>query len=890
MARPVTLELAVWNAKAIPEGALTVTRFKLPHEAHDILAQWCRERTRRDYDQPITVILRGLSEIMAWFVPEVAFARHDWDPEVRRNRLTLYFVGDMTQYQELGTRIQTGIALWLSILYPDKPVEVRNTIASSALEPESWSLLEVGSNLKKDSGACVVPENRLMWDALAARAVAAIAGEALRFRSDESRKLVTNTAQSSAYEGIELVAFPPKHAANAEGLWSEVITVYTPSYPERAELHVLARPSIRNWGPVTRYASASDPNRSLDIFLPVDGDREGTKYKHTSFKYSPRLNKSAPPNQNGRLPVVAWWPHKEDERVFALIRRLSGNRAVEAGDLEAPVMNQEGLWILPRLWTGAGDKRMAGGSGLPWPDRKDIADSLDEAFADIGLERANPMVRVAIRMPLDGPFNATKIDPETHHPRRRRAVLNALRGAGNDTGELEFHVFHLLDRTPQFIADWLSEYLGKPASIDGTCLQWPDGLSIRLIPAPAGVLSELLPWVELAEAEKKGRTKSQQDAMIRAKRDDEVEAVTRRMARHVEKARSGAGTVACALLEMPSSTRKKTWGDPFQFARRTLAHGSVLPQVVLVDAENSDPEAEKNRYAAAGRDCFRMLGTLPVKGSEYGYAPAALTIIQRNRDRVAGRLRRAHAFPLAARVRDGELECAIPEESGEPVWLPYSEAALQILCGEYGKFGRSRRDENLAKFNAFFTTVLADIDRCGPALVIAEGETLGHTLSTLQNGKLEMDRLSIGNRTFAPEDLPNLRLVRVSPDSKKQPYYYHDTDVRWRSGLFSWDGAKRTFYGLKEKPPSVSTEQHYAASVSRHQVFGENENPPKDDVARVSAQMEEICVAFMQEDDDPKSLATLTHRLRGVHVQFRYDTSLPFPLHELRLLGDKVTL
>ncbi len=890
MTRADTLELAVWNARAIPEGALTVTRFKLSHEAHDVLAQWSRERTRRDSDQPITVILRGLSEIMAWFVPDVAFVKNEWDREVQRQRLCVYFVGDVRQSQELGTRIQTGLAMWLNILYPEKPGEVRNTLASSALKPESWALLDVSPTLRRHSGACAAPQDNMMWDALAARAVAALAGQVLRFRSGESRKLVTKTAQSSAYEGIELVAFPPKRAANAEGLWSEVIAVHTPSYPERPGLHVLVRPSIRNWGAVTRYASDSDPNRSLDVFLPVDGEKEAIDYKHTSFRFKPKQDRIAPPNPNGRQPVVAWWPHKEDERVFALIRRLTGNGAVEGANLEAPIMNHDGLWVLPRRGTVHGDDRMAGGSGVPWPDRKDIADSLDEAFAGIGLERANPMVRVATRLPLDGPFNPTKINPEKHHPLRRRAVLNALKAAGNDTGELEFYVFQLLDQTPQTIAEALAEYLGKPASTDGMRLQWPDDLAIRLIPAPAGALSELLPWVELSDAEIAGRTKNQQDAIIRAKREDELEAVTRRMGRHVEEVRSSSSSVACAVLEMPSMTRGNTRGDPFPFSRRALANWCVLPQVVLVDGQSSNAEADRSRYAAAVRDCFRMLGTLPVEGSEYGCSPAALTIIQRNSDRVAGRFRRAHAFPLAARVRDGKLECAIPEESGEPAWLPYSEAALHILFGDYGKFGRGRWEENLAKFNAFFSTVLADIDRCGPALVIAEGETLGHKLATLQNGRLELDRLSVGNRTFTPDDLPHLRLVRVSPDPKKQPYYHHDTDAKWPSGLFSWDGAKRTFYGLKTKPPSVSAGQHFAASASRHQVFGENENPPKDDVSRVSAQLDEICVAFMQEDDDPQRLATLVHRLRGVHAQYRYDTSLPFPLHELRLLGGGVTL
>ena len=533
---------------------------------------------------------------------------------------------------------------------------------------------------------------------------------------------------------------------------------------------------------------------------------------------------------------------------------------------------------------------MTGGSGLPWPDRKDIADSLDDVFARIGLDRASPMVRVATRMPLDGPFNPKQPRPQTDYPRRRQAVLDALEAASNDTGELEFYVFHLLDRTPQTVIDALIEYLGEPASMDGLRVHWSDGLAIRVIAAPSGVLSELLPWVELSDAEKQGRTRTQQDEVIKAKRDDELSVVRRQMDSHVQTVRAGASSVACAVLEMPATFKGNTWRDPFHFSRRTLARWSVLPQVVLVDAQEMNTDAEGSRYGAAVRDCFRMLGTLPVETSKYGYAPAAMTVIQRNADRVAGNFRRAHAFPLAARVRNGQLQCAIPEESGDPAWLPYCEAALNILSGDYGKLGRGRWDENLAKFNAFFTTVLEDIDRCGPALVIAEGETLGHKLATLQNGRLELDRLSVGNRTYTPAELPNLRLVRVSPDPRKQPYYYHHTDSKWPTGLFSWDEAERTFYGLKAKPPSVSSRQHFAAQTSRHQVFGDNENPSRDDVARVSPQIDEICVAFVQTDDDPQRLATLVHRLRGVHAQYRYDTSLPFPLHELRLLGGGVTL
>jgi hypothetical protein len=886
-----TLQLAVWNASSIPEGALTLTRFKLPHDAHETLGQWCREWTKRQHDAPITVVLKGLSEIMAWFVPEMALVRHDKDRTVQRNRLCLFFVGDVAADEALRGRVQAGLAMWLTILYPEKAAGVRTHIATTALDAANWQRLDIGSVLKRHPGACALPEDAMTWDGLAARAVAAIAGKTIRFRSGESRVLVAKTAQASAFNGIELVAFPPKRAERGDGFWSEVITVYTPSYPERAGLHILARPSIRNWGPVTRWAGFNDPNRSLDVFLPApNGDAGHAGYRHTSFEFRPKRDDTSGPGPNGRKPPIGWWPHKEDQRVFDLLRRLTGRAALVSADLAAPVVDNDGLWVLPRLGTVHQDDRLAGGSGLPIPDRQDIAESLDRALGEAGFERTKPMQRVVTSMPLDGPFNVDKKELEEAYPRRRKSVLDALNALGNKVAELEFYVFHRLDRTPGVIVAELKEYLGEPASEDGMRLSWADGLSVRVVPCAGGPLSDALPRVDLTDEEREGRTRSQQEAIRMTKRDDALVAVEKHMAAHVQNVRGSSRTIGCAILEMPAALRDDRWHDPYSMARRELARWSVLPQVVLVDGKTNDADTPANKYCAAVRDCFRMLGVVPIEDIDLNLAPAAITVVQRNTEFVGGGRRDGHAFPLAARVRDGVLECAIPEESGEPAWMAYGLAALCILSGNYGKFGRGRQEENIAKFEVFFTAVLHQIDRRGSAIVIAEYETVASKLRTLENGRLTFDRLAIGNSSYAPADFPNLRLIRISSDPKKQPHYYHTTEVKWVSGLFSWEAAQRTFYGLKTKPPSVSTEQHFAAQTSRHVVLGDNAQRANDDAARVSAQIDEICVAFMQEDDNPELLATLTHRLRGVHAQYRYDTSAPFPLHELRLLGGGVTL
>jgi hypothetical protein len=132
----------------------------------------------------------------------------------------------------------------------------------------------------------------------------------------------------------------------------------------------------------------------------------------------------------------------------------------------------------------------------------------------------------------------------------------------------------------------------------------------------------------------------------------------------------------------------------------------------------------KAKYGSAFSDCLRMLGVLPVEDLPQDLQPAALTVIQKNADIVAGQQRLGHAFPLAARTKEGRLECALPDETGAPQWAAYAVAVLRILKGDYGKFGRGRQEENLAKFETFFTMAMEDINRVGPALVICEGEPL----------------------------------------------------------------------------------------------------------------------------------------------------------------------
>jgi len=285
-----------------------------------------------------------------------------------------------------------------------------------------------------------------------------------------------------------------------------------------------------------------------------------------------------------------------------------------------------------------------------------------------------------------------------------------------------------------------------------------------------------------------------------------------------------------------------------------------------------------------------MLGVVPVENiDDHDHAPAAITVIQRNSTWVGGSQIKLQAFPLAARVRNAILECAIPDEYGHPEWMAYARAALRILSGDYGRFARNYTEDNQSKFHAFFQNALSQINARGPSVVIAEMDTIAQRLSSLQNGKIVFDQLQIGNQSYSPSDWPNLRILRTSPDPKKQPYYYHDTEAKWPSGLFGWGDAHRTVYALKAKPPSISDRSSFASQASRHPVPDETQPLRSDDAARPSPPLDEMCLAFMQPGDDPMLLVSFVHKLRSAHAQYKYDTSAPFPLHELRLLGGGVT-
>jgi hypothetical protein len=512
-----TLHLATWSAELTTD--LVLTRSMVPRSAHDAMVEWCGEKSGRAADLPTNVVLSGLSEIASFLVPETAYMKTERDLGERGpGRLCLYFVGDVSGNDDIRRRIQAGFSVWLGI-----------------------------------------------W------------GAVIQFQSGQTRTLVPRTPQASPYHGVDLVAFSANKERDGEELWSEVITVSTATFPERKEkgVHLLARPSIRNWGPMQGYDLSADPARSLDLFMPPATGREQGfgQYRHTSFRFKAVVDNWKDVYERGaQKKIVARWESQREQRIFDLIRRLAGAGNLGNADLTKPVIGQEGLWILPQLAPGSGDRDLAGGYGVGWSDRLDIAVSLDAPLRDAGFHRTEPMKRLAGIMPVARPFAATSGKKRGERQAQRRTALRkALEAIGNKNGMLDILIFCIREATPAEAMQELRDYLGAPDKDEGSVFSWADGLKITVVQVASGPLAESFPKVDLTEHEKAGKTDRQQAEIRRVKQAEANTAAAARMRDHVRAAREGRPAIACALVEMPGSLRNKAAEDPYAIARSELA-------------------------------------------------------------------------------------------------------------------------------------------------------------------------------------------------------------------------------------------------------------------------------------------------------------------------------
>ena len=854
--------------------AIDLVQFMLPEVHYQTLSAWRQKSLISNATTQPTIVLAGLSEILAFFVHEIAFMESNSSYESGQSSLSLFLLNNSTDLACVQTRTIAAINLWLSMLYPDKPAAMRTAIADSAGDRKHWHSVNVSTRLNSHDGVCAVPEDAMLYRALLAMAASKLAGTKVSFASGETKTWIAQTPQSGTYGGIELVAFPPKSEPDGDGFFTEVVKLKTATFPERAAhgVHILAQPKIRNWGSVSGFDRSDSPARSLDLFVPRNNGEPSdySAYSHTCIKFKARvINWDGVHNLGEQKRVEAQWEARRYKKVSEIVSSLAGINSLLNANFVRPILDDGGTWILPRLAPGSGDRNLAGGSGVGWGDRRDIVQAFDAPLSEMGFIRAGIMKRLVGQMPIKTDFSSGG------SAEGRRKSLRATMRALGSPNKLTFLVLYIRDETLALIESGLIEQFGEPDYKDGCDFVWREGFRISLVYAPGGVFSRLLPEAHNLSAELEGMT-DQQLAKIKADQQAQTnKAVEQDMNTHLEAHIGTVDGIGCAIVEMPDTIRGNKL-DPYYYGRRVLAGHKLLPKVVLSEVEGTD-----EKYRASVADCIRMLGVVPFSNDDILLTPAAISIVQRNNDGNANSRGGKQSIPIAVRITSDQLEAALPNSAYEPIWKPYSRTVLSILRGDYVCSYRRRNDENMAFYAQFVCHVLEQLNQRGMAtLVFLDGETLRRFIPSLQNGGLRLDNIEIRNFTYQPADLPNLRLVRINANAGELPSYFHNQDSQWTGGLFKWDNTLRTVYGAKKKP--VTMQKGRALLQSRHDV--EKEYSRYDREHRKSASLDEISIIFAQPGDDVLKIQLLAHRLRSQHTHFKDDTRLPFPLHELRTL------
>ena len=912
------IQLACWYTGAAT-GPIGLSRFRLPAEH---AAKVRRERLSRDGDDNVvwTYVKRGLPEIVCFCLPETAFVKEN-EPvgDTYDKTIAVYFLDHVAVSDGLKRRLRQAINSWLDLQYQeDMNRDDIRRVGQSVMDDENWEMnMQVHPEMDA-SGECV-NVNSQYYNALIARAASGLAGRPVRFQDGLTKYLVRKTPAGNIYNGIELVLFRPLGLLRGDNQYyfSEVVTLTTATFPGRQDqgVYVAARIRMRNWGPVDPMYD-SGKNRSFDVFMPAI-QHEVNNYGH--FQHSTlmgQVERERPrgtqrPGINGTQERPLKWARKNDVRLYDLLSSLSdnGNDEFKDANLMLPRVNGQGhgSWWLPRLSSVHGDRFLNGGTGVPTPDRRYIIQALDEVLAgELGLIKEQPLRRLH-RLPAKtknprpwGPFE-NKADQVTCLARRAH-ISKALKQNGPDD-LLNILVLAMNEDTVEHIKGSLEKDFYHGCDFEERAHEINGGAHVRELSArPAGgaggvrlISTMASPFSELMEPiQVKGTNEDKQKAMRKT--------TTARLSHYLRLIREQLSIhgIGVAIFEMPDNFMGKST-DPFWAAKQALAENRFLPQGLLREKNmegKGKAATHQEKCKAAFLDCLRMLGVSPLfvrpdeKAIDDYPMPAAICNLRINNSKV---------LPAAIRlnVETGEIECCLCESNGGRGWEPYASAVLRLYKRVFDPI-KTGDASSKRVVRLFLTEVIEQLIRDnenlpkGGVIFVNPVNFRDDDIRGFHNKDMQLDRITVGAKTFTPRDFGKTALVRIKPDGEKTPSYLMMPDKKgntsaWASGLFRWDdGVERTVFSLK---PKSNTE----TAAARYNNDSRNKHPTfvveKRERRRSTAGLCEMTLALSPENclDDVIARERIFYyckRLCELHNQYRYYTQLPFPLHELKLLGD----
>ena len=180
------------------------------------------------------------------------------------------------------------------------------------------------------------------------------------------------------------------------------------------------------------------------------------------------------------------------------------------------VIGEEGRWV--SLDVGSGDRFMAGGSGVGWPDRQDIARGID-AFSTRRLLACRTVDALKGTMPVKGPFKPGSADGSNQARGLSGALVDQNQAIGTTSRGLDIIVFRSQEGTPLAIVREIGYFFGTPDRTDGGLPHLERWVAHQRGAGRFRRSAQALPKVQLTAAEEAGKTDRQQIEIRRTKQE-----------------------------------------------------------------------------------------------------------------------------------------------------------------------------------------------------------------------------------------------------------------------------------------------------------------------------------------------------------------------------------
>lgn len=884
-------------------GICDYTIFSMPPELYDLLAAAFKTESEDGFP---SLPQASLEQLIGWFAPDVAFVKRERLENDGKYTLRIYYLGHCDQ-KSATKDLLNALQLWLAVSGPkDRDTGFDDRVLDAVEKEDNWSMHQLDPVLEALPNCCVEPRDGKAFDVVTQAVAGFLAGRSVVLGGKSWGKLILSGVKGDPFFGRELILFPPEHAPgeSREGYWSEVIRIAAMTSPESQRLRIVASLHVRNYAALTPQSRFTPLARRLDVFFRARGAPAGA-FRHGEIPF--RLFGAS--DENVR-PVYSY-RHGAD--LFKAVSGFPGGANIDADAVPfKPIYGDGGLWMMPRLGRGFGDRDLPAGHGMSWTDREAFASHLDEIFSDTGLERikglerTSPVRGFSIACPWPDPSrpkeeNAHKLpqfetDLLLRQQRRRKLAMRALGGA-----PLRVALFRLRDEAERELHESVTDLFGAPEKVRSGELHFDGGLVVQILIAKAGIMSEALPArPELAPAVAARTNKIKHADIIRHQHrrllEEQEEKIQAYAAAVVSAWRDDKAWIA--LVEMPEGLRGRK-DDPYTRVYRSIAGIGGLPQAILIDSRGN---ASEYKIPHGLRDGIRMLGVAgldEVKTRSRDSTPSRVRLVglwtvRRNRDIRANEIREAQSFPIVIMDDVGMLKVALPnpDERGW-AWVSYATACVRIGAGKIPTYAKYRISQRRDAFSQFYREVVESLAIEGiETVVIAEAANVRSELSSMTNRGLKLGVFEIqgmpGTQPLQIKDAEtSVSVLRLNSDDSKRATYCRYGAKGHVSGTFREPGRMRSYWAVR--PPALSLSGNWNLKAvmlaSRRAVSHPDHQLRKPDSEylnhdRMAPVLEEIVVVARSKSFEFNALATLVRKLQLAHVSWSSATVLPYPLHE----------